>query len=131
MISIACPSSEARIHEVSSLVPSYLVQRTKYRSLQRRRRLSIFESRISEILNSSSPSISTGGGGGWTRFGMVFGVATLSWETWKTGCTARMVCGRRRVKDWGPTLEMISKGPRYFSESFFDGRVDRKNSART
>jgi hypothetical protein len=54
-----------------------------------------------------------------------------SMETWKTGCTACIVVGRRSVQDRGPTWLMMSKGPRYFSESFFEGRVVQKNFAFT
>jgi hypothetical protein len=54
-----------------------------------------------------------------------------SMETWKTGCTACIVVRRRSVQDRGPTWLMMSKGPRYFSESFFEGRVVRKNFAFT
>jgi hypothetical protein len=52
-------------------------------------------------------------------------------ETWKTGCTACIVVGRQSVQDRGPTWLMISKGFRYFSESFFEGRVVQKNFAFT
>ena len=60
-------------------------------------RLSTLESRISNILYSGSPSISTGGGGDWIQFGIEFGVAGSSIETWKTGWTACMLSGSRRV----------------------------------
>ena len=33
--------------------------------------------------------------------------------------------GRRRVKEMEPTCTIISKGPRYFSASFLEGRVVR------
>ena len=52
-----------RIHEVSSSIPSYPDQRTRYSSLHRHHRWSTFESSISDISNSGSPSTSTGGGG--------------------------------------------------------------------
>src|SRR5882724_10253375 len=58
----ACPSSEARIQEVSSSVPSYPVQWTRYNSLQAQCRLSILGSRISEISNSSSSNVWRGQG---------------------------------------------------------------------
>ena len=75
-----CSSSVAGNHEYSSSVPSYLDHRTKYKSLQARLR-SILESRMAIISYSGSPSISTRGGGGWIRFGIVFGVAGSSMET--------------------------------------------------
>src|SRR5882724_2941408 len=127
----ACPSLEARIQEVSLSVPSYPVHWTRYNSLQARRQLSILESRISEILNSSSSSTMIGGGGGWIRSGIGFGVAGSNIETWKSGCTARRLSGSRRVKEWVPGSARISYGPRNLSDSFFEGRVVRKNSALT
>jgi len=60
----ACLSSEVSIQEVSSSVPSYPVQRTRYNSLQVRQQLSIFESSISKISNLGSLSTVIGGGGG-------------------------------------------------------------------
>jgi hypothetical protein len=81
------------------------------------------------ISDSSSPSTSIRGGGGWTHPGIMFGVAGSSWETWKIRCMAFMDCSSQRVWECEPGLEMISKGPRNFSESFFDGWVVRKNSA--
>ena len=65
------------------------------------------------------------------RFGISFGVAGLSMETWKTGCTPRIESGSRRVNEWVPGLAMISKGPAYLSESFLDRRVVWKNLALT
>ena len=62
MSSEAFPSSEARIQEVSSLVPSYPDQQTRYNSLQRRQWRSTLELRISEISNSGLPSMRTRGG---------------------------------------------------------------------
>ena len=56
-------------------------------------RLSTLESMISDISYLGSLSISTGSGGDWIRFGIVFGVMGLSIETWKTGWTARMLSG--------------------------------------
>jgi len=52
----ACLSSEVSIQEVSSSVPSYPVQQTRYNSLQAQQQLSILELRSSEILNSSLSS---------------------------------------------------------------------------
>jgi hypothetical protein len=63
MILEACPSSLARIHEVSSSVPLYPDHWTRQRSLHACL-LSNFELRISEILYSGSSSMITGGGGG-------------------------------------------------------------------
>src|ERR1700720_4756351 len=54
-------------------MPSYPVQRTRYNN-GHFLRLSILESRISDISNSMSSLTSIGGGGGWTRSGMVFRV---------------------------------------------------------
>jgi len=51
------------------------------------------------ISNLGSPSTSMGGGGGCDRFGIVFGVAGSSCETWKTGWTARIESGRRIMND--------------------------------
>ena len=64
-------------------------------------------------------------------FGILFRVAGLSMETWKTGCTPRIDSGSRRVNEWVPGLAMISKGPAYLSESFLDGQVVWKNLALT
>jgi hypothetical protein len=75
-----CSSSVAGNQECSSSVPLYPAQRTKY-SNPHFHRLSILESRMAAI----SYSISIGGGGGWVRFRIVFGVAGSSWEMWKTG----------------------------------------------
>ena len=65
------------------------------------------------------------------QFGISFGVAGLSMETWKTGCTPRIDSGSRRVNEWVPGLAMILKGQAYLSESFLDGQVVRKNLALT
>lgn len=65
------------------------------------------------------------------RFGMTLGIDGSSIETWKTGWTARRESGSRSVKECVPALAMISKGPRYFSENFLVGRVERKNLAST
>ena len=34
-----------------------------------------------------------------------------------------MLSGNQRVNEWVPAWAIISKGPRYFSESFLDGLV--------
>ena len=60
----ALPSSVASNQDVSSSVPSYPAQRTRYNSLQDLRQRSTLELRISETSYSGSPSTSTGGGGG-------------------------------------------------------------------
>jgi len=62
----------------------------------------------------------TGGGGVWTRSGMVFGMEGSSIDTWKTGWTACILAGKRRVQDKGPAWAMMLNGPRYFSNSFFE-----------
>ena len=80
-------------------------------------------SRISEISNSGLSSTMIGGGGGWTRSGMGFGVAGSNIETWKTRCTARKLSGSRKVIEWVPGHARISYGPRNLSESFLEGRV--------
>jgi hypothetical protein len=51
------------------------------------------------ISYSISLSILIGGGGGWVQFGIVFGVAGSSWETWKTGWIARRWSGSHRVTE--------------------------------
>src|SRR5882724_5074526 len=127
MSSEACLSSEARIQEFSSSVPSYPVQWTRYNRLQARCRLSILESRISEILNSGSSSTTIGGGGGLMRSGIRFGVADSNIEMWKTGCTARRLSRSWRVMEWVPGSARISYGPRNLLDSLFEGRVIWKN----
>ena len=109
----------------------YTVQRTRYSSLHVRRRLSILVSRISEISNSGSSSTIIGGRGGWTQSGIVFRTAGSNMETWKTRCTARRLSGSCKVTEWEPGQAIISYGPRYFSESFLEGLVVRKNCALT
>ena len=79
-----------------------------------------------EIPYSGSPSIITSAGRGLEHCWKVLGVAGLSIETWNTGWAAFMVSGRRSVKDCGLGWAIISYGPRYFSESFFDGQVVQK-----
>src|SRR5882724_5720871 len=129
MSSEVCPSSEARIHEVSSSVSSYPVQRMRYNSLQVRRRLSILESSISEISKTGSSSTAIGRGGGWMQSGIGFGVAGSSMEMWNTGCTAWRLSRSRSVMEWVPGHARISYGPRNFSVSFLEGHVVRKNCA--
>jgi len=68
----------------------------------------------------------TGAGGGSEHCWKVLGVDGSSIETRNTGWTALMVSGRRSVKDCRLGWAIISYGPRYFLESFFDGRVVRK-----
>ena len=63
MSSEACLSSEVKIHEVSLLVPSYPVQWMRIVCRHKYGCLSILESRISEISNSSSSSMVIGRGG--------------------------------------------------------------------
>ena len=65
----------------------------------------------------------TGGGGGWTQSGMVFGKAGSNIETWNTGCTAQRLSRSCRVMECEPGCAMISYGPRNFLESFLEGRV--------
>ena len=65
-------------------------------------RRSSFELRISEISYSGSLSTLTGGGGGWTRLGMVFRVDGSRTETWKTGFMDWRESGSRSVKEWVP-----------------------------
>src|ERR1700719_4099766 len=130
MASEACSNSVAGNQDVSSSVPSYPVHCTKYRSLQMWH-LSILELSTSEILCSKSPSISTRGGGGTIRFGIVFGVTGSSMEMWKTGWTAHMASGSLSMKECEPAFLMISKGPRNFSASFQEGLVVRKYFALT
>jgi len=65
----------------------------------------------------------TGAGGGSEHYWKVLGVAGSSIETWNTGWMALMVSRRWSVKGCGLGWAIISYGPRYFSESFFDGRV--------
>jgi len=83
-------------------------------------RRSILESTILEISYSGSPSMIIGAGGGLERYWKVLGMAGSSIETWNMGWTALMVSRRRRVNDYGLGWAIISYGPRYFSESFFN-----------
>jgi len=71
----------------------------------------------------------TGGGGVWTRYRMVFRMEGSSIDTWKMGWTARILSGKWRVQDKGPAWAMMLNGPRYFSDSFFEGLVVQKNFA--
>ena len=115
--------AQARIQEVSSSVPSYPVQQTRYNSLQARCQLSILESRISEILNSGSLSTRIGRGGGWMWLGIGFGVAGSNIETWKTRCTAQRLYRSWTVTEWVPRSVRISYGPRNLLDSFLEGWV--------
>ena len=83
------------------------------------------------ILYSILPSILTGGGGGWVQLGIVFGTNGSNWETWKTGWIACKCSGSQRVKECMPGHVIMSKGPKYFSESFFEGLVVQMCSALT
>ena len=123
----AWPSSEASIHEVSSSVPLYPIQWTRYNNWQAQHLLLTLESRILEILNSGSSSTMMGGGGGWTWSGMGLGFAGSNIETWKTGCTVRKLSGSCKVIEWVPGHARISYGPRNLSESFLEGHVVQKN----
>ena len=76
-----------------------------------------------------SPSISTGGGGGWVWLGIVFGTDGSNWETWKTGWIAYKCSESRRVKKCVPEHVIMLKGPKDFSESFLEGLVVRMCSA--
>ena len=65
------------------------------------------------------------------RLGISFGVAGSSCDTWKMGWIRRRCSGSHNVKECVPGQAMMSKGPRYFSESFLDGHVVRMYSALT
>ena len=65
------------------------------------------------------------------QLGIVFGTDGSNCETWKTGWIAHKCSGSRRVKECVPGRAMMSKGPKYFSESFFEGLVVRMCSALT
>ena len=123
--SLACSSSVAGNHSESLSVSSYPSHITLQSSLHALRQ-SILESTILEISYSGSPSMITGAGGGLERCWKVLGVAGSSIETWNTGWTALMVSGRWSVNDCRLGQAIILYSPRYFSESFFDGRVIRK-----
>ena len=73
MDSVACSSSDAGIHEVS------------------------------EILNSISPSMMTGGGRVSVQFRNLLGAEGSNMETWKTGWMLHMESWRQRVKEMEPT----------------------------
>ena len=79
-----------------------------------------------EISYSGSLSMITSAGRGSKRYWKVLGVAGLSIEIWNTGWVVFMVSRRQSVKDCGLGWAIISYGPRYFLESFFDRRVVRK-----
>ena len=74
-----CSSSVVEIHKDSCSVPLYPAHLTRYCNLHLYCQSSL-ESRISEILYLGSPSMLTGGGGGWMQLGMVFGVDGLRME---------------------------------------------------
>ena len=59
------------------------------------------------------------------------GVASSSWDMWKTRWTTWKCCGSLRVKEWDPGVLMILYGPRFFSLSFFEGQFVLKNFAFT
>ena len=124
--STAWESSDAEIYSDSSPVFSYPNQITLYRSLHARWWL-ILESTIQEISYLDSLSIMTGVGAGCILLEKVLDVAGSSMNIWKTGWTEHMDSGRQKVNDRVPGWEMISQGPRYFLESFFEGQVVWKN----
>src|SRR6266481_2352502 len=99
MSSRAFPSSVARIHEVSSSVPSYPVQQTRSSSLHCTRWLSSLDSETLAISNSGLLSMYMGGGGGWKRPRMVLVVMGSSMDTWKMGWTAWRLSGSMRVTE--------------------------------
>src|SRR6266481_6785935 len=99
MSSRVFPSSVARIHEVSSSVPSYPVQQTRYSSLHWTQQLSSLESKTSAISNSGSLSTYMGGGGGWEQPRMVLAIAGSSMDTWNTGWTMQRLSGSLRVTE--------------------------------
>ena len=68
----------------------------------------------------------TGAGRGSEHCWKMLGMDGLSIETWNMGWTALMVSRRRSVKNCGLGWAIISYGPRYFLESFFDRRVVQK-----
>ena len=84
------------------------------------------KSRISEILYLGSLSTSIRGGRDCTQFGIVLGTEGSSWEIWNTGWTEFMELGSQSIKEWEPACVMIVYGPRFFSESFFEGHVEQK-----
>ena len=125
MSSCVCINSKANSQSVSWSVPSYPVQWTKYNNWHFLR-LSILESRISDISNSMFSLTLIGGGGGWSQFGMVFQVVGSSWEMWNTGWMACSCSGSQRVNESCPTCAIMSNGPKFFSDSFFEGLVVQK-----
>ena len=127
----AWPSLVANSQEVSLLVPLYLDQWTRYRSSQLCHWWSILESRISKILYSGSLSTLIRGGGDCTQFGIMFGMEGSSWETWNMGWMEFMESGSWSIKEWEPACAMIVYGPRFFSESFFEGHVEWRYLALT
>ena len=97
----------------------YPFQFTKYDSCPR----TILESNILSTSYSSSPSMTSGGGGG-----CVLPLNLFAWYgskslTWKTGWILRP-CGssKRNANLLSPTASMILKGPNRLTSSFSDGR---------
>ncbi len=120
------------IHDVSSSMPSYPVQWTRQQSdLFPLKCLSTLESRTSLTSYLILPSISTGGGRGWTCCRNGSGSAGSNWDMWKTGWMEWKCWGRQRVNEHELGIVIISYGPRFFSESFFDGQVVQKYFALT
>jgi hypothetical protein len=57
---------------------------------------------------------------------MVFSVADSNWDTWKTGWTEHIESGSQTVMECNPGQAIISNGPKFFSDSFLDRRVEQK-----
>jgi hypothetical protein len=57
---------------------------------------------------------------------MVFGVAGSNRDTWKTDWTEHIESGSQMVMECDPGRAIISNGPKFFSDSFLDGRVEQK-----
>src|SRR5258708_38449331 len=66
-------------------------------------------------------------GGGCSLCGKGFGKAGSSWEMWNTGWTPQNCCRRWTVMECVPGVPIILNSPRFFSTSFLEGRVVRKN----
>ena len=66
-------------------------------------------------------------GGVGTWLGMELEDAGSSCDTQKTGWTAHMLSESQRVKECVPGLAIISYGPIFLSESFWDRHVVCKN----
>src|SRR6266436_4276896 len=71
------------------------------------------------------------GGGGCSLCRKGFGKAGSSWEMWNMGWTPWNCCRRWTVTECVPRVPIISNGPRFFSASFLEGWVVRKNFAFT